>query len=666
MSADEGVQPCERHQEAVGVSEGDGAQSDRQPPPGSLKWILFNTIPPALGGVIVYVVVQVVLTVTKSVPTALIVGLAATAALVGAAIKYRKKILDALGWLARQLRRAWKRADSHRWWTAGTVIAALVVTVSGIVLGGGSAGCPAPTELRVLTSREDLAAVQDAITGFEQDEPKNVHSGCYVVHLTAYASKDRRLTALAFAHEWNSNALQDVGALPDIWIPDSDYELDPRTLADAGGGPVDTTKFHRLGSIGTSPLVVALPGDLVTGGPMTGTPRSQPWNRLHEILQANGIELAVPDPEASDTGLFHVDALDKGVTSGKDLRALAAVGDFPPDSASLLCTSRQTQPGVKTAFLVSEMAMLNYNQNPCGPKLVAFYPAGTGSLNFPLTTVDRRGNADPVRVRYEQDFFHWLGQERGRIALAGKGVRPGTTDLCDTNGMIRPENGITADYPSCDSPRAPGVADGQTTLMTFREARAPAQVLIGIDDSAPMDPYLHKITAAVNETLDRIGSRDSLGVWALPGPDGKSHVPLVRLQPGASARSQSIGRLDPHDHSANYDVLVDAGKALYGYATVPSPGVPPPINAVVLLTDGDIHGRDAGGNDSGGVAALFTHPPTGNRPIKLFIIAFGPAGCTTSMTELAGAAHGTCFPATSDPQPLLEQVLGQLSGGGGR
>jgi hypothetical protein len=98
-----------------------------------------------------------------------------------------------------------------------------------------------------------------------------------------------------------------------------------------------------------------------------------------------------------------------------------------------------------------------------------------------------------------------------------------------------------------------------------------------------------------------------------------------------------------------------------------------PTNSVVLFTDGDIYPRaDPGGNSSETVTHLFRTPTPGHSSIRLFILAFGPVGCTEpaalsahqTLDALAVATGGRCLPADgSDPRQLLAQVLFQISTG---
>ena len=85
----------------------------------------------------------------------------------------------------------------------------------------------------------------------------------------------------------------------------------------------------------------------------------------------------------------------------------------------------------------------------------------------------------------------------------------------------------------------------------------------------------------------------------------------------------------------------------------------------MLLTDGDGYsGHDPDGGTPARVQTLFTSPTFGESRIALYIIAFGPAGCTPTFLNLAEATHGGCYPADGgDPRQLLQQALDQITGG---
>ena len=575
--------------------------------------------------------------------------------------------------------------------SARVVMACVLMT--GAVITGAELGltvraatCPVPVELRVLTSQEDLAAIQAAIPAFEQVEPQYVGSPCFAVQLTAYApydAPDAAQMATAFDSGWNSDALSGIGPEPDIWIPDSTAEVDAVRSTLPSGGPA----LGQPRSIGYSPVVVAVPDQLVAADSLDGLAQGQSWSTLYTDFTHLGIRLALPNPGLSETGLFEIAALN-GAISPSGRRHIEASGNFPLDSQSLLCEASQAtgQPGgaTHTAYLVSEAAMADYNYSIHDPAedvcptpgtvqpLQAFYPTGTATLDFPFTTVNWGGNQDQQRRRYEDDFYNYLTDPAGGgSVLASQGLRsPG----CGTGGTITTQYGIAEFDSSCENPQTPSAATTTLALNAFNQALPDANILIGIDDSGPMKPDLAQVTSAVEAVFGRsnppVGSGDHFGIWELPGSSGAIDAPLVNFEPVTLANLYQVGkqltRITAHSHSADYDMLIDAANhVLYAQPPVLPGAGTPPVDSVVLLTDGDGYsGHDPDGGTPARVQTLFTSPPFGESRIALYIVAFGPAGCTPTFLNLAEATHGGCYPADGgDPRQLLQQALDQITGG---
>jgi Bacterial extracellular solute-binding protein len=550
------------------------------------------------------------------------------------------------------------------------------------------AACPGPAELRILAAPEVLPAIQASITPFEENEPEYVGSACFAVQLTAYAPEDAPDAALLrddFESGWDQAALEDIGPEPDIWIPDSTDEVD----AVSSGMPLGGPTFSRLGPIGYSPLVVAVPEKLVTSDSLAGLESGQSWANLYNDFSQMrpSIKLAMPDPNVSETGLFEITDLYDAITP-QDEHDIEASGNFPQDSQDLLCDATQTAgQSPDTAYLVSEVAMADYDrglvdptEDPCPtpsqlrPGMQAFYPAGTSTLNFPFTMVNWGGNQDARQSRYEEDFYKFLVSPAGVSAIESQGLRP--LD-CRTGGTITQADGVADFAPSCESPLTPSATKTNSALNAFNQAVPNASVLIGIDDSEPMKRHLAQITAAIDAVLSPrnappLGAGDHFGIWELPGTGGATDTPLVPFEPVTTANLHRVAspltRVEAHQHSADYNMMTDASKVLYAQQPVWPGNGSPPVNSVLLLTDGDGYSGDDPGPADGtaaSVQALFSSPPPGRSPIALYIIAFGPAGCTPTMLNLTDATHGTCYPADGgDPGQLLGQALDQLSGGG--
>jgi hypothetical protein len=568
---------------------------------------------------------------------------------------------------------------------ACVLMTAAVITGAELGLTVRAAACPAPVELRVLTSQEDLAAIQAAIPAFEQAEPRYVGSPCFAVQLTAYApydAPDAMQMATAFDSGWNSDALSSIGPEPDIWIPDSTAEVDAVRSTLTSGGPA----LGQPRSIGYSPVVVAIPDQLVAADSLDGLEQGQSWSTLYTDFTHLGIRLALPNPGLSETGLFEIAAL-YGAIGPSARRHIEASGNFPLDSQSLLCEASQAKgqrgEAAHTAYLVSEAAMADYNYSIHDPAedvcptpgtvqpLRAFYPTGTATLDFPFTTVNWGGNQDQQRRRYEDDFYHYLTDPAGGSVLAGQGLR---SPDCGTEGTIATQYGIAEFDSSCENPQTPSAATTTSALNDFNHALPNANILIGIDDSGPMKPDLAQVTSAVEAVFGQsnppVGSGDHFGIWELPGSGGTTHAPLVNFEPVTPANLHQVGEqltgITAHSHSADYDMLIGAAHhVLYAQPPVLPGAGTPPVDSVVLLTDGDGYsGHDPDGGTPAQVQTLFTSPPFGESRIALYIIAFGPAGCTPTFLNLAEATHGGCYPADGgDPRQLLQQALDQITGG---
>jgi hypothetical protein len=589
--------------------------------------------------------------------------------------------------------RWWQRARPFRLWypryrAATSAMACFAVAAAlsaGTTLGRTNLvpPCPAPAELTVLTSQEDLAAVQAAVPGFVQNEPARLRTACYAVDVTAYAAPTDYDAWRGLASGWDARALSTVGPRPDVWIPGSSAEV---TTVREQGGP----RLASLGSVASSPLVAAVPSSLVSG-PLARLPKvGSSWPAIYGTLSEQQTALTIPDPAVSETARLGIAGLYAGLTPEQE-RGIEASGSFPADSANLLCGAAQSSEHADglaaAAFLVSEAALYASNadqltEGTCATltqrpaQLTAFYPDGGAALDFPFVTVNwgngtAASTAASTLSGYQTSLFRWL-TGRGRAGLTGLGLRPP-----ECGRFSQPPAGVAGAVPVCGAASRPTAAAVAAAQASFGDAQAPAHTVIGIDASGPMQPYLPKITAAVDAELGpdatHLGGRDSFGIWKLPGDrDGQIDQRLVAFGPASEASAAvrpGVGVLTGHGHSANYSMLKRAGRLLYARAGTD----PPPSNSVILLTDGDGYPRgDPDGSSAVSVIGYFDRPPAGRSAIKLYIIAFGPEGCaetsanpaSESLAAFADATGGTCLQANgADPDRLLAQLLDQISTG---
>lgn len=615
---------------------------------------------------------------------------------------------DALGYLALAgvlacvagaMTVAWffRRRRWAAWLLPGSRLA-MACTVAALGLSaGGTLGsldlvpsCPVPAEVRVLSSLEGLAGIQNAITHFEQDERSILGQGCYAVDLTAFAAPSDAAAEEGLESGWGASALGVSGPRPDIWIPASSLEVSTVSDAVAGSGALVPQLGPPL-SVASSPLVVAVPNSLIAADSIFGTERYRDLAAVYHLLTTDHISLGLPSPQQSVSGLLGIATL-YGKLPRASERTIEASGDFPADSGTLLCAAAQAaeqaratgQQPLDTAYLVSAAAtaMNNAGQLTEGacptltappPALTPLQPADAPSLDFPFTTVNW-GDGGPAarqeRLRDAVAFYDWLITPTGQQALASGGLAkrlPGTAPV-------------------------PGPGQVKSALQSFTNAQVPAHVLVAIDDSGPMEPYLPQIEAATAGALTRVparrasgpagtslGARDSFGVWAYPG-SGATHAEPVPFGSATAPRlgsvAASVSGLRAHEHSAQFDLLADAANVLYR----PQPGGGPnggaagnePINSVILLTDGDSRAEDPGSANFVTVTRIALRPPRlpAQSRIKVFVIAFGPAGCAQapdspahSLEALATTTGGTCVNASGDLTRQLSLLISQVAGG---
>jgi hypothetical protein len=568
--------------------------------------------------------------------------------------------------------------------------AALVVTAHR----AGDA-CDVPTELTVLTSVEANDAVQQVLREFERYAADRADSSCPVVHVTAYAAVNGRRPGSAPGERtleaqfagWIPDGLAGLGARPSVWISDSPYDvgLARRAIAEAGGS-VQVPDLEELGVVADSPLVLALPSVLEDGplrdlvqegmGVHEGT-----WKSVYGRLQAAGIGLVLPDPASSDTGLFQLAGLGQGLGTEEGLRAATAHRDYRPDSLSLLCPALQDAVRKKaalpanTAYLVTEAAVVNYNMGRCGAgtlrptrdqELQPFYLPQTRPLRFTFTSVRWGTSQDGVRSRYARAFYSWLAdREKGGRLLADAGMLrvPSRQGFCDTSRAMQAYRAAGQDR-ACRGVADGAVADEQArqVLTALEKARPPAQVVIAIDTSKTMAPNLTPIRDAVASALvpadaaGPVGGDDRLALWRFPGSGGATRSVLMSFMPGTWEKREEItsrlAGLAPAAHSAVYDTLLAAGAELGG---LPSSGSP--VQAVVLLTDGDGYGgKDPGGGTLARVTA--------EKKVNVYVIAFGSIGCRGPLRDLAERNRGSCRTANvPELDRQLTQVLGEVAKG---
>jgi hypothetical protein len=342
-----------------------------------------------------------------------------------------------------------------------------------------------------------------------------------------------------------------------------------------------------------------------------------------------------------------------------------------------LCSAAQaTEQGhpSSSAYLVSKATLEQYTGDELGagacptlstplPSFTAITPSDAVSLDFRFVTLNWGSGSSTAAQRthqYETDFYQWLASPAGQSVLQSYGLQPLASVLTSPGVPL------------------PGRAQMQDALGSFTAKAPPARILLAIDDSGPMEPYLQQISAAATEVLGTakvtpIGSSDSFGIWTFPGTGSSTYQTLVSFDNGTASQRNTVAastsRLTAHAHSAEFDLVTDAAHAMHGSSATSANAK----DSVILLTDGDGYtdGQDPDRNTLVSVENLLHPLDGGAQPlVRVFVIAFDSPGCAQAppgspqdtLTALATANGGTCVNA-SDLGQQLGQLVSELSVG---
>lgn len=601
------------------------------------------------------------------------------------------------GWTGRPAGRGWRVVRRV------AVIALPLVVVAGLLVNGlwdPRAPCGAPLELRVAAEAEIAGAVRAAARNYEET---SMNEGCFGTHVTVTSFQSADQLVQALAEGWSTEALRDLGPMPDVVVPASTATVARVERELAVRGRIDVA-VEVLGPVATSPVVLASPRDLWGEEPPS-------WDQVLEAA-ATGLEVVRANPMSSSAGLHAtlgayqaaVGAvpngggpeirLDPERLRGRDVterlrEAEQAMSTEADQSGSVLCGLRRddltvqpgpaaARPAPELAVLISEKTMLDYNLGrPLGgdcavlrgrpsQPLAAAYPTGLPLLDFPYTVVTASEWHDDRRERAARAFHDRLSGDAAQQALQAAGFR--TKD--GTPGQLaQTSNGVRRDQPA---PRyqfpANRAAVGETTtaaLEVWDAARRAARMLLVIDVSGSMgeplptggDTRIDAVKAATRGALDLLGDRDQVGLWrfARQLQGNQDYQVLVRPGPvGQDGRRDQLGAavdgLQPTDADTGlYDTIDGAVRRIrQGYQ-------PDLRNAVVVLTDG--RNEDEGGVDE---ATLLQRVLEAGAPqVQVFVISLGEASCAVpALEELSARSGGACLDAGSDG---LETALDDMA-----
>ena len=568
-------------------------------------------------------------------------------------------------------------AAARRRWAAA---AAVGVVGAGLLAGGlvlfgrGDRGCGPPTELRLVASATMEGVARRVVDGFEQSTRNR--DGCLTARVTVAPMPSPAAAVDGFLSGWSGDQLRNVFQ-PDAWMADSSLEVERVRSTLARAARPGTPTLRNLGSVASSPLVVAVPAS--TARSLAWPDQPLAWKDVASLardgeLGGHPFVLGRPSPSSSTIGLLATAGLYQGAVGRPELRAAdlqtpgpasriraveRGLADGGDDQGALLCrlegSGRAAGGGRMTAVVASEQAVASYNQvGPPGdcaagaaPRdpLRAFYPSdGTPELDYPLVEVSASWN-DPSRAAVVAALFGYLHGDGPRTLLSDSGFRvPGGAG----GGWLSSDNGVLLQQPT-SAFRQPDETVIPALLDRFEAARRPARVLVAMDVSGSMKlasgsggTRIEGARDAAARAVSLVDDKDAIGLWRFSTrlKGSQDYQELVPLGSGAAHRARllgSLGALRATDHDTGLYDTIDAGVRRLRQGL--DPGA---VNALVVLTDGE--------NDDGdgiGLKELGERLEGGrDRPVQVVVIAFGSVRCQVGGLEgIARMTGGSCHDA---------------------
>lgn len=574
-------------------------------------------------------------------------------------------------WLARVVGQ-WRRPRLKTVATLGlTLLLALAIGFGAShlsELGAGAwirlAGCPHPTQLRVLSSPDGLDPVQMLAAEYEKWTEERNH-GCPAVNVHVYAASAND-TQVALASGW-SNGYPTVGPRPDLWLADAGSEFDKIIEAPKNSG----IEIRDNYIIASSPIVLGVSGSTIQA--LEDRPQRPTWERLRkeDFLRKN---LVRSDPRISTAGAVAT-ALLYGIENPVDVaeareielrigRSLDDVKYPLGSSLQLLCRHRQLAESDSTSgsvVIVSEQELVRFNKgDPLGGEcatstkqtvgdgiLRAFYPSDTRSLDYQFV----RFSSYPAQEKEADRFGNWLTGKDGKHALVRAGLRPPTFTVGEPlNELYGVQPGATFKRESIK----PEVLS--SSIQRYDDVSRPGRVLLALDASGsmaaavePVQTRFQVVAQGAGQALDLMGKRDEFGLRFFPA--GES-VPIGLLDgsDGISRREITVTALShttPNGSTPLFQTIVDGVREV-------GPSDARHVSALVVLTDGE--------NTPDGLTlnqVLEVAQPEG---VRIFIIAVGDTRCASEVLRMltvntGGGCHDADFGSVGNS---LEEVFSAL------
>ncbi|OOC56135.1 MULTISPECIES: trypsin-like peptidase domain-containing protein [Nocardiopsis] len=563
---------------------------------------------------------------------------------------------------------------------AATAAALLVLVPGGLYwweangFPGLSSGCAPPTELTVLTTPDQHAAVQRAAEDFAARQGARDEDGCVPVRVSVTAAGGAAVTRELLRDGWNDLR---AGPRPHVWLPDSGADV---ALLRGDPGDAPGLETEEEGATRLTPLVLGLPesasGIPACSGTDPGGARSDLVVCTAAATEA-GLLLARPSPEASTSALIQTGALYSAYGDGgseeiqvAEARATSA-GLDAEGNLGLLCALRGGDADPATVGVFStEYAISAYNGGRalgpgCGPtgrepdeRLVPVYFSEVPGLDHPFVRLDWGGD-DGVGEEVEA-FGNWMGRPGSTEAFHGYRTVEG--DMIGGEGA---RSAMEVTHLTSDRDEEEWRERLESSLRQQERSRTPVEVLIAVDRSDSMNgpgtggTRLETAQKLARTAVDLLGEQDTVGVWAFPeggpGNDVTGQERVLPPEPGMDARREESAREEIDALTAEFpatplaDAVLDGAEELESCADRPGE---PGACALVVLTDGVALPEPGGGARADDVAAVLEDL---DERVRVHMVSVGDEGCGGDglLSRLASAGAECHHPRADE----LEQVV---------
>ena len=527
-------------------------------------------------------------------------------------------------------------------------------TPAAVVADPGSA-CAEPLTVSVAAAPEVSAALQLAADSVPAD-------ACVSYEIAARPSRDV------------AAAIED-GRAPDVWVADAEDWTSRITEHRAGedaftlatlAPPSETPApeltaagWDPLGSVATSPVVLAVGADPSPGNPHTPHPPGR------QLSPPPGGAM-VPHPTTTRARRRALDVARGAVPAETDDyidlgQRIIFLSRFAEESDTAAFASEDPATGDVVPFPVSEQRLAGYVAgNPASGLRPVIPSGGTPELTYPMYA--RADAADEVRTAAEQ-LYEASRSDAVLAALSEAGFRTPAAPGPTVNG-VEPAAYEAADLPEPERAIA--------TTRLWETLRLDMRMLAAIDLSGSMrepagdSTRVELMQKSTQDALAILPDGSQIGAWGFStarGPGGEDFfemVPIRGLQTNVDGKTQ---RQLLSEQVAGLQNLLGGDTGLYdtalaAYRTVQTGYDPAYVNSVVLITYGQ-NDDSTGGLELDQLIAELQAAADPQRPVRIVAIGIGPDTDPTALQAMADATGGSSYVATrpSDIETVFFRAL---------